>query len=174
MKSIIFKVSREVVKIIRYLSVIGIIAMILGIFGVLFEAMHQNGKFTLDYGIQIQQVSVLLPISILFLTAIILYFVFQLMKNLDKLLINFQVESYFNAENVNFLSKTLVYLLLSTGVQIVINIISNSIGLENASALFDFSIKNYLLNLMLLIINYIGILVIKHGAQLQNDYDEII
>lgn len=37
MKQIVFKVSREVVKIIRYLAIIGIIAMFLGILGAIFD-----------------------------------------------------------------------------------------------------------------------------------------
>ena len=42
MKQIVFKVSREVVTIIRYLAIIGIIVMFLGILGVVLDGWNQN------------------------------------------------------------------------------------------------------------------------------------
>ncbi|MGT2886495.1 hypothetical protein ACVR0I_07625 [Streptococcus macedonicus] len=53
MKQMVFKVSREVVKIIRYLVIIGIIVMFLGILSAVLDGWSQNGMLTLDYGSQI-------------------------------------------------------------------------------------------------------------------------
>nr|WP_253896489.1 hypothetical protein [Streptococcus gallolyticus] len=47
-------------------------------------------------------------------------------------------------------------------------------NLEHVSDLFELSLKDYWFNIVLLVVNYIGILVIKHGVQLQKDYDKII
>ena len=55
-----------------------------------------------------------------------------------------------------------------------VNLIFNFLNLEHVSDLFELSLKDYWLNIVLLVVNYIGILVIKHGVQLQKDYDEII
>ena len=171
MKQIVFKVSREVVKIIRYLAIIGIIVMFLGILGVVLDGWNQNGMLTLDYNSQIAQVPIWFPMLILLLAAAIFYMVVMIMRALDKLLMNFQKDSYFNSENITYLSKTLRCLLIATGIQLAVNLILN---LEHVSDLFELSLKDYWLNIVLLVVNYIGILVIKHGVQLQKDYDEII
>ncbi|WP_447463499.1 hypothetical protein [Streptococcus macedonicus] len=55
-----------------------------------------------------------------------------------------------------------------------VNLIFNFLNLEHVSDLFELSLKDYWFNIVLLVVNYIGILVIKHGVQLQKDYDEII
>lgn len=171
MKQIVFKVSREVVKIIRYLA---IIVMFLGILGVVLDGWNQNGMLTLDYNSQIAQVPIWFPMLILLLAAAIFYMVVMIMRALDKLLMNFQKDSYFNSENITYLSKTLRCLLIATGIQLAVNLIFNFLNLEHVSDLFELSLKDYWLNIVLLVVNYIGILVIKHGVQLQKDYDEII
>jgi hypothetical protein len=173
MKQIVFKVSREVVKIIRYLAIIGIIVMFLGILGVVLDGWNQNGMLTLDYSSQIAQVPIWFPMLILLLAAIF-YMVVMIMRALDKLLMNFQKDSYFNSENITYLSKILRCLLIATGIQLAVNLIFNFLNLEHVSDLFELSLKDYWLNIVLLVVNYIGILVIKHGVQLQKDYDEII
>lgn len=50
MKEIALKVGREVVKIICYLSIVGMILMGFGIFAVFFAGQNHGGLFTLDYG----------------------------------------------------------------------------------------------------------------------------
>lgn len=52
MKEIALKFGREVVKIIRYLSLVGMILMGFGIFAVFFARQNYGGLFTLDYGYQ--------------------------------------------------------------------------------------------------------------------------
>ena len=125
MKQIVFKVSREVVKIIRYLAIIGIIVMFLGILGVVLDGWNQNGMLTLDYGSQIAQVPIWFPMLILLLAAAIFYMVVMIMRALDKLLMNFQKDSYFNSENITYLSKILRCLLIATGIQLAVNLIFN-------------------------------------------------
>lgn len=174
MKQIVFKVSREVVKIIRYLAIIGIIVMFLGILGVVLDGWNQNGMLTLDYSSQIAQVPIWFPMLILLLAAAIFYMVVMIMRALDKLLMNFQKDSYFNSESITYLSKILRCLLIATGIQLAVNLIFNFLNLEHVSDLFELSLKDYWFNIVLLVVNYIGILVIKHGVQLQKDYDEII
>lgn len=97
-----------------------------------------------------------------------------MMLVLDKLLINFQNDIYFIPENIKFLSKTFRYLLLSTGIELFINIIFNFFSIENTSGLFDLSVKDYLVNFAFIVINAVGLLVLKRGYQVQKDYDEII
>lgn len=174
MKQIGFKVSREVVKIIRYLAIIGIIIMFLGILAAILDGWSQNGVLTLDYGPQTAQVPIWFPILILLLVAAIFDMVVMIMRALDKLLMNFQKDSYFNSENITYLSKTLRCLLIATGIQLAVNLVFNFLNLEHVSDLFELSLKDYWFNIVLLVVNYIGILVIKHGVQLQKDYDKII
>ena len=109
MKEIALKVGREVVKIICYLSIVGMILMGFGIFAVFFAGQNHGGLFTLDYGYQRVQVSVWIPIVVLIMATIIFYLLFRIMRALDKLLINFQDEEYFCSENINLLSKVLLY-----------------------------------------------------------------
>ena len=174
MKDIIFKVGREVVKIVRYLSIAGIFVMVLGICGVFFAGQNHDGNFTLDYGYRSVQVSIWIPILVLIMTIILFYLLFRIMLALDKLLINFQEEAYFCSENIDLLSKVLLYQVLFTGIQLLINITFNHFQVGNVSNFFDLSFKDYLVNILLIIINDVAIVVLKRGYQLQKDHDEII
>lgn len=173
MKDIILKVGREVVKIVRYLSIAGIFVMLLGIFVVFFAGQNHDGHFTLDYGYRSVQVSVWFPILVLIMTIILFYLLFRMMLSLDKLLTNFQKEAYFCSENIDFLSKVLLYQVLFTGVQLLINMSFKYFQMENVSSIFDLSFKDYLVNILLIIINDVAIVVLKRGYQLQKDHDEI-
>lgn len=174
MKDIILKVGREVVKIVRYLSIAGIFVMLLGIFVVFFAGQNHDGHFTLDYGYRSVQVSVWFPILVLIMTIILFYLLFRMMLSLDKLLTNFQKEAYFCSENIDFLSKVLLYQVLFTGVQLLINMSFKYFQMENVSSIFDLSFKDDLVNILLIIINDVAIVVLKRGYQLQKDHDEII
>lgn len=174
MKEIALKVGREVVKIICYLSIVGMILMGFGIFAVFFTGQNHGGLFTLDYGYQRVQVSVWIPIVVLIMAMIIFYLLFRIMRALDKLLINFQDEEYFCSENINLLSKVLLYQILFTGIQLLVNILLNFSKIADTSSLFDLSFKDYLVNIVFIIINDIAIVVLKRGYELQKDHDEII
>lgn len=80
---------------------------------------------TLDYGSQIAQVPIWFSMLILLLAAAIFYMVVMIMRELDKLLMNFQKDSYFNSENITYLSKILRCLLIATGIQLAVNLIFN-------------------------------------------------
>ncbi len=99
--------------------------MFLGILGVVLDGWNQNGMLTLDYGSQIAQVPICFPMLILLLAAAIFYMVVMIMRELDKLLMNFQKDSYFNSENITYLSKILRCLLIATGIQLAVNLIFN-------------------------------------------------
>ena len=96
------------------------------------------------------------------------------MRALDKLLINFQDEEYFCFENINLLSKVLLYQILFTGIQLLVNILLNFSKIADTSSLFDLSFKDYLVNIVFIIINDIAIIMLKRGYKLQKDHDEII
>ena len=170
MKEIALKVGREVVKIICYLSIVGMILMGFVIFAVFFAGQNHGGLFTLDYGYQRVQVSVWIPIVVLIMAMIIFYLLFRIMRALDKLLINFQDEEYFCSENINLLSKVLLYQILFTGIQLLVNFSK----IADTSSLFDLSFKDYLVNIVFIIINDIAIIMLKRGYELQKDHDEII
>ena len=105
---------------------------------------------------------------------IIFYLLFRIMRALDKLLIIFQDEEYFCSENINLLSKVLLYQILFTGIQLLVNISLNFSKIADASSLFDLSLKDYLVNIVFIIINDIAIIMLKRGYKLQKDHDEII
>ena len=44
----------------------------------------------------------------------------------------------------------------------------------STSSLFDLSLKDYLVNIVFIIINDIAIIMLKRGYELQKDHDEII
>ena len=105
---------------------------------------------------------------------IIFYLLFRIMRALDRLLINFQDEEYFCSESINLLSKVLLYQILFTGIQLLVNILLNFSKIADTSSLFDLSFKDYFVNIVFIIINDIAIVVLKHGYELQKDHDEII
>lgn len=148
--------------------------IVLGVFCVFFAGQRYGMNFSLDYGTYSLQVPIFFPIMVLVSAGVILYFVSKMMLVLDKLLINLQNDIYFIPENIKFLSKTFRYLLLSTGIELFINIIFNFFSIENTSGLFDLSVKDYLVNFAFIVINAVGLLVLKRGYQVQKDYDEII
>ena len=82
------------------------------------------------------------------------------MRALDKLLINFQDEEYFCSENINLLSKVLLYQILFTGIQLLVNISLKFSKIADASSLFDLSLKDYLVNIVFIIINDIAIIML--------------
>lgn len=89
-------------------------------------------------------------------------------------MINFQDEEYFCSENINLLSKVLLYQILFTGIQLLVNISLNFSKIADASSLFVLSLKDYLVNIVFIIINDIAIIMLKRGYKLQKDHDEII
>lgn len=100
--------------------------MFLGILAAILDGWSQNGMLTLDYGPQTAQVPIWFSILILLLAAAIFDMVVMIMRALDKLLMNFQKDSYFNSENITYLSKTLRCLLIATGIQLAVNLVFNS------------------------------------------------
>ena len=72
------------------------------------------------------------------------------------------------------LSKVLLYQILFTGIQLLVNILLNFSKIANTSSLFDLYFKDYLVNIVFIIINDIAIVVLKRGYELQKDRDEII
>ena len=65
-------------------------------------------------------------------------------------------------------------MLSLTIFQLLINLIINYLNIANVSGLFDFSIKNYLVNVLFLILNYLLIIIFKKGEHIQKENEEII
>lgn len=174
MKKVIIIFLIGIIKLIRYLSVLGIVVLFLGVFGVFGGGQYHNGNFALDYGNYVTDVSVLFPVVILFLAGLLMCLVYKITIHLENVLNHFRQGEFFIVTNEKSLQRVLYYLLSFTVVQLFIHFVLNYLRYDNVSDLFNLSIKDYSVNIIFILINYVVIKVIEHGNQLQKNYDEII
>ncbi len=158
----------------RYLIWILIFIMFIGIAGVLFGGQRNHWTFTFDYGDFITKVPIMIPLSILILLITISIFIIQLLKIWSELLFVFSDGQYFSDENLKKLKKSMIFLVLVTVFQFIINLIINYLNVENVSAVFDFSIKNYLVHAAFMLFNSILIIVLEKGSNIQKENEGFI
>ena len=107
--------------------------------------------------------------------AIVICFIFiKLLGIWSRLLLEFSNDKYFKIKNLKYLKQSFLFLISSTILQLLINLVINILNIDNVSSLFDFSIKNYLINILFLALNYFLIIVFKKGYYIQKENEEII
>ena len=164
----ILKITSHLLSLMRY-PVWGInFLLFLGIVGVLFGGQRSHWMFTFDYGDSIINVPIIFPLVILILLIIILVFIIQLLKIWSKLLFGFSVE------NLKKLKRSMIFLVLVTAIQLLINLIFNYLSVENVSEVFDFSLKNYVVHSVFILFNAILIIVLEKGKNIQKENEDFI
>ncbi|WP_256866515.1 DUF2975 domain-containing protein [Streptococcus suis] len=93
---------------------------------------------------------------------------------LKKLLINFQTGTIFSTENVFYTKIILGTLIIWTSIQFASAFFLSYLDLENVSDLYDFSLSDYFINGVLIIIALLAKMVLEKGVLLQAENDEII
>lgn len=102
--------------------------------------------------------------------SLMLYITFCIKKLIKKL----KTETFFVPSNIQIIHHILYSMIGITSLQLLVTFFFSSINATNVSDTFDFSLKDYWINFMLIIICYIAGEILKRGQQIQTDYDEII
>ena len=148
----ILKITSHLLSLMRY-PVWGInFLLFLGIVGVLFGGQRSHWMFTFDYGDSIIDVPIIFPLVILILLIIIFVFIVQLLK----------------------IWRSMIFLVLVTAIQLLINLIFNYLSVENVSEVFDFSLKNYVVHTVFILFNTILIIVLEKGKNIQKENEDFI
>ncbi|MCR8967087.1 DUF2975 domain-containing protein [Streptococcus zalophi] len=115
-----------------------------------------------------------LGIIIMIAAILILFSVIYFLNMLNRLLLHFSNNEYFSETNINLLNKMMMSLLIWTGIQMVSAMLFNFIKVDNVSGVFEFHLKDYLINIILMAIVYLGKLVLKNGLGKIEELDQFI
>ncbi len=168
------KIISYILSLVRYVVWFVGLLLLVGVAGIFFGGQRSHGNFILDYGNIIIKVPIIFPLLILFMTIAICFITIKLLKIWSILLLYFSNNIYFNTKNLKYIKNSFLFLLSLTIFQLLINLIINYLNTANVSGLFDFSIKNYLVNVLFLILNYLLIIIFKKGEHIQKENEEII
>lgn len=166
-KKIFFNIVIQLLTFIRYglIALTGLILLALLI--LLIGGKPIQNSLQLDVPFPI--IVIILIISIL-LVACFIY----MATILKKLLINFQTGTIFSTENVFYTKIILGTLIVWTSIQFASAFFLSYLDLKNVSALYDFSLSDYFINGVLIIIALLAKMVLEKGVLLQAENDEII
>ena len=168
------KIISYILSLVRYVVWFVGLQLLVGVAGIFFGGQRRHGNFIFDYGNIIIKVPIIFPLLILFMTIAICFITIKLLKIWSILLLYFSNNIYFNTKNLKYIKNSFLFLLSLTIFQLLINLIINYLNTTNVSGLFDFSIKNYLVNVLFLILNYLLIIIFKKGEHIQKENEEII
>lgn len=168
------KIIHYILSFVRYMIWLLAFLLLVGIVGIFFGGQRSHGNFIFDYGDFVIRAPIIYPLLILLMTVAMCFITIELLKTWSILLLEFSDGRYFNIENVKAIKKSFLFLISLTIVQIIINLILNYLNIGDVSGLFDFSIKNYLVNILFLLLNYLLIIIFKKGERIQKDNEEII
>ncbi|WP_105118563.1 DUF2975 domain-containing protein [Streptococcus suis] len=166
-KKIFFNIVIQLLTFIRYglIALTGLILLALLI--LLIGGKPIQNSLQLDVPFPI--IVIILIISIL-LVACFIY----MATILKKLLTNFQTGTIFSTENVVYTKIILGTLIVWTSIQFASAFFLSYLDLKNVSALYDFSLSDYFINGVLVIIALLAKMVLEKGVLLQAENDEII
>ncbi|MGQ7538400.1 DUF2975 domain-containing protein [Streptococcus suis] len=166
-KKIFFNIVIQLLTFIRYglIALTGLIMLALLI--LLIGGKPIQNSLQLDVPFPI--IVIILIISIL-LVACFIY----MATILKKLLINFQTGTIFSTENVVYTKIILGTLIVWTSIQFASAFFLSYLDLKNVSDLYDFSLSDYFINGVLIIIALLAKMVLEKGVLLQAENDEII
>ena len=163
-----------ILSFVRYLIFLLIFLLLVGVAGIFFGGQNSQGNFIFDYGDFIIEAPIIYPLLILIMAIVICFIFIKLLGIWSRLLLEFSNDKYFKIKNLKYLKQSFLFLISSTILQLLINLVINILNIDNVSSLFDFSIKNYLINILFLALNYFLIIVFKKGYYIQKENEEII
>ena len=173
MKSFIFKIVIILSKILRYISYLGAGFTLLGsILTLIFKddviQVVESHQFNL------QEVS--LPFIIYScLSAVMIFIVagFSLDK-FEKILVNLEKKDYFSDLNSKYSKNILIAILILTICQIISKLVFNYFKVDNVSGVFNLTIKDYLTNIIFMVMAFSSMIIFDTGKSLKEDSESII
>lgn len=87
---------------------------------------------------------------------------------------NLSREQYFVDSNSKYCLKILITILVLTSCQLLSRILFINMKVYDVSYLFEFSLKDYFLNIIFLVISYSAHLMFKCGKTIKADLESII
>ena len=173
MKSFIFKIAIILSKILRYISYLGAGFTLLGsVLTLIFKddviQVVESNQFNL------QEVSLLFIIYSC-LSALMIFIVvgFSLDK-FEKILVNLEKKEYFSDLNSKYSKNILIAILILTICQIISKLVFNYFKVENISGVFNLTIKDYLTNIIFMVIAFSSMIIFDTGKSLKEDSESII
>ena len=173
MKSFIFKIAIILCKILRYISYLGAGFTLLGsILTLIFkdDVIHlvESQQFNL------QEVSLSFIIySCLSAVMIFIAASFSLNK-FEKILVNLEKKEYFSDLNSKYSKNILIAILILTICQIISKLVFNYFKVDNISGVFNLTIKDYLTNIIFMVIAFSSMIIFDTGKSLKEDSESII
>lgn len=173
MKSFIFKIAIILSKVLRYISYLGAGFTLLGsILTLIFkdDVIHlvESQQFNL------QEVS--LPFIIYSCWSALMIFIvagFSLDK-FEKILVNLEKEDYFSDLNSKYSKNILIAILILTTCQIISKLVFNYFNVDNVSGVFNLTIKDYLTNIIFMVMAFSSMIIFDTGKSLKEDSESII
>ena len=173
MKSFIFKIAIILSKVLRYISYLGAGFTLLGsVLTLIFKddviQVVESHQFNL------QEVS--LPFIIYScLSALMIFIVagFSLDK-FEKILVNLEKEDYFSDLNSKYSKNILIAILILTTCQIISKLVFNYFNVDNVSGVFNLTIKDYLTNIIFMVMAFSSMIIFDTGKSLKEDSESII
>ncbi|MFI3086990.1 DUF2975 domain-containing protein [Streptococcus sp. 2022WUSS037] len=166
-KKIFFNIVIQLLTFIRYglIALTGLIIFALLILLIGGKPIQNSLQLTVPLSI----IVIILIISIVLVVCFI-----YLATILKKLIINFQKGTIFSTENVVYTKIILGTLIAWTSIQFASAFFLSYLDLKNVSDLYDFSLSDYFINGVLIIIALLAKIVLEKGVLLQAENDEII
>ncbi|HEM3661562.1 TPA: DUF2975 domain-containing protein [Streptococcus suis] len=166
-KKIFFNIVIQLLTFIRYglIALTGLIILALLILLIGGKPIQNSLQLTVPLSI----IVIILIISIVLVVCFI-----YLATILKKLIINFQKGTIFSTENVVYTKIILGTLIVWTSIQFASAFFLSYLDLKNVSDLYDFSLSDYFINGVLIIIALLAKVVLEKGLLLQAENDEII
>ncbi|HFI0265342.1 TPA: DUF2975 domain-containing protein [Streptococcus suis] len=166
-KKIFFNIVIQLLTFIRYglIALTGLIVLALLILLIGGKPIQNSLQLT---------VPLLIIVTILIISIILVACFIYMATILKKLIINFQKGTIFSTENVVYTKIILGTLIVWTSIQFASAFFLSYLGLKNISDLYDFSLSDYFINGVLIIIALLAKMVLEKGVLLQAENDEII
>lgn len=173
MKSFIFKIAIILSKVLRYISYLGAGFTLLGsVLTLIFK--DDVIQVVESYQFNLQEVS--LPFIIYScLSALMIFIVagFSLDK-FEKILVNLEKKDYFSDLNSKYSKNILIAILILTTCQIISKLVFNYFKVDNVSGVFNLTIKDYLTNIIFMVIAFSSMIIFDTGKSLKEDSESII
>ena len=173
MKSFIFKIAIILSKVLRYISYLGAGFTLLGsVLTLIFK--DDVIQVVESYQFNLQEVS--LPFIIYScLSAVMIFIVagFSLDK-FEKILVNLEKKDYFSDLNSKYSKNILIAILILTICQIISKLVFNYFKVDNVSGVFNLTIKDYLMNIIFMVIAFSSMIIFDTGKSLKEDSESII
>ena len=92
----------------------------------------------------------------------------------EKILVNLENKDYFSDLNSKYSKNILIAILILTTCQIISKLVFNYLKVDNISSVFNLTIKDYLTNIILIVIAFSSMMIFNSGKSLKEDSESII